>query len=641
MKKIVLVPVLLLLIALSSQSFHWSSLASSYHQLYESRLSDFISAQNKLLAAASVPQSLGETEKKELAAKIHLVRNHLKTLDFWLRYLEPVSYKKINGPLPVEWETEVFEKFEKPYRREAAGLSLALQYLDEDQPSKDSLLHLLKAAIPASELFAHDTIVKQLSDPAHFYYCNRLYLLNLAAIYTSGFECPNPGRVIPELRHLLNATAEIYTAYTNSFPEYKLSEAYLALYEKCRSFAAAQPDDLNSFDHYSFIRDFVNPLFSLNQEHLKRYRLHSRNLVDYSLNDNASNIFSKSLYRGQNSKGIFSRVNDPVVLAQISHLGQLLFYDPILSGNNQRSCASCHKPDMYFTDTVPAVSLQFNGIDGLPRNTPGLINAPFNHLLMYDGRHQTLQQQVHAVITNSLEMACDQKDLLRKVLSCREYKSAFKNLQPYTPQEPQITHEHLASAITYYYGAFSNGESDFDRYMNKQMNTPRDVKDGFNLFMGKAQCATCHFVPQFNGVKPPYVGSEFEVLGTPADSNYKSLSADLGRYLVNPAPEMHRAFRTGSLRNISRTAPYMHNGVFRTLDQVIEFYDNGGGAGHGLLIENQTLSADSLHLTPAEKLQLKAFLVSLDEDIPAITVPASLPASRQARLTNRTIKGNY
>src|SRR5688500_15720855 len=137
--------------------------------------------------------------------------------------------------------------------------------------------------------------------------------------------------------------------------------------------------------------------------------------------------------------------------------------------------------------------------------------------------------------------------------------------------------------------------------MNENKPVEESAKKGFNLFMSKAQCATCHFAPQFNGVKPPYVGSEFEVLGVPADTLYQSLSKDQGRYEINPAEETNHAFRTGTLRNIMQTAPYMHNGIFKTMDQVIKFYNGGGGAGRKLLVPNQTLSSDSLALTKQEK----------------------------------------
>ena len=149
--------------------------------------------------------------------------------------------------------------------------------------------------------------------------------------------------------------------------------------------------------------------------------------------------------------------------------------------------------------------------------------------------------------------------------------------------------------------------------MNRQATLSTDARDGFNLFMGKAQCGTCHFLPLFNGVKPPYIGSEFEVLGTPADTLYSALSADTGRYGVNPAPETHRAFRTGTLRNIARTAPYMHNGAYKTLEDVIDFYDHGGAVGLGLALPTQTLPSDELNLSKEEKADIIAFLKALTD----------------------------
>src|SRR5688572_19451283 len=159
--------------------------------------------------------------------------------------------------------------------------------------------------------------------------------------------------------------------------------------------------------------------------------------------------------------------------------------------------------------------------------------------------------------------------------------------------------------------------------------------------MSKAQCSTCHFVPQFNGVKPPHVGSDFEVLGTPADTSYKQLSTDKGRYGVNPAPEMLNAFRTGTVRNAAFTKPYMHNGIFTSLDQVIDLYDAGGGAGKKLTVANQTLAADSLKLSKTEKSNLLAFIHSLNENIIFEDPPPGLPASSNKSLNSRKVGGEY
>jgi cytochrome c peroxidase len=319
----------------------------------------------------------------------------------------------------------------------------------------------------------------------------------------------------------------------------------------------------------------------------------------------------------------------------------LLFYDPILSGNNMRSCASCHKPTEYFTDTVARTALQFDQEKRLPRNTPTLINSLYNHLLMLDGKHFSLQNQGREVITNPTEMNSNEKDLLAKVLSCKEYKDAFKDFLKLTPEEKNITLEHIVSAITYYDGSFSRFYSPFDDAMNNKTPVSKDVKNGFNLFMTRAKCATCHFVPNFNGVKPPYIGSEFEVLGTPEDTSFKELSEDKGRYLINRAPETLNAFRTGSIRNAKYTKPYMHNGVFKSLDEVIDFYDVGGGQGKKMAVDNQTLAGDSLKLSASDKKELLAFIYSLNEEIIFEAPPASLPVSSDKSLNNRKPGGQY
>jgi cytochrome c peroxidase len=227
-------------------------------------------------------------------------------------------------------------------------------------------------------------------------------------------------------------------------------------------------------------------------------------------------------------------------------------------------------------------------------------------------------------------------------LSCATYKNAFKKFIKHTPNYPTISIDHIASAITIYYADLGLYAAPFDEAINFS-NKPISQQsiEGFNLFMSKAQCATCHFAPQFNGVKPPYIGSEFEVLGTPKDVKFSALSSDVGRYAINPAFETMNAFRTGNLRNVTHTKPYMHNGVFTTLEQVIDFYNNGGGVGNGLKVDNQTLSSDSLHLTTSEKQSLIAFMQTLDENIPTQIAPISLPKSKIEKYKNRKVGGLY
>lgn len=589
----------------------------------------------------ALPQTNFQDSAQRIAFQhqLHECRKTLKRLDFWYRYLEPVVYRKINGPLPVEWETEVFEKFEPPYRREGGGLSLAEIALLEEQPDSPLIRKYLTDALGALRTFSADSLTAALGQYDHFYYANRLFLANLASIYTTGFDCPDTSRVVPELVEMLSGVREIYADYNRTFPAQPLPGNYLALFDQAIREAGQHPV-FSHFDHYQFIRKYVNPLFALNQQLIRAYRPVTRSFNDYSFNNEAQSLFDKDLYRAQEAKGVYAMVEDQEVLREIYDVGKLLFYDPVVSGNNKRSCASCHNPGNYFNDGLPA-SYQYNQADRLHRNTPSLLNVVFNHLMMADGKHIAPLEQAGGVVSNPIELNSHPGEVLDKVMSCRHYREAFRKLLKYTPEEKKVTIEHVYSAVTYYYSQFSQYAAPFDHAMNQKQELMPSAIQGFNLFMGKAKCGTCHFVPLFNGVKPPYTGSEFEVIGVPADTMFSRLSADSGRYGVHASSETLHAFRTGTIRNIFRTAPYMHNGIFNSLDAVLDFYNQGGGLGKGLPVGNQTLPADPLQLTSQELQSLKDFMRTLEEEVPRELPPASLPWSELKKLNLRKVGGEY
>jgi len=614
--------------------------APSYKQLYQDRLGQLqTSVQNSLeIIKKSVP--LNAETIQQILNSIHSSRLQLKTCDFWLRYLDPIAYRKINGPLPVEWENEVFEKFEAPYRREGAGLILAENKLGEKSLQKTDLIALLDSALASIPSFLTDSMIAEVNNPANFYFANRLFLLNLAAIYTTGFECPDSAQILLELKHMLHETADIYNTFNLSHPKYSISQNYLTLYSGLIGFVEQQTSRFSNFDHYTFIKDYVNPLFGFNQLAIQKNNFRSKNYNDYSLNHKALSIFNKKLYTAQDIKGIFRPVENDSLLDEIRHLGKLLFYDPLLSGNNRRSCASCHIPQQYFTDTSRQTALQFDARNPLARNTPTLVNAVHHHLMMLDGKHHTLLNQFRDVISKPNEMNSAPDELMKKIMSCKSYATKLKSLAKYTHSK-KPTLDHLASALILYYSQFSYTDAPFDQSINAAVHISSDAVRGFNIFMGKAQCATCHFPPQFNGIKPPYISSEFEVIGVPSDSTFTRLSEDSGRHTVHPVSEMMHAFRTGNLRNTSHTAPYMHNGVFHTLEEVIDFYDAGGGVGKGIPVNNQTLESDSLRLSMTEKKQLLEFLRSLDEKIQPGDPPKELPLSSVKALNKRKVGGEY
>jgi cytochrome c peroxidase len=376
----------------------------SYQAQYISSIKSLISRQQDLLDDLRNNEIREPEVKDKILSEIHECRILLKKADFWIRYLEPTVYKKINGPLPVEWETEVFEKFERPYKREGAGLTLAEQYLDEDFISKDHLIRLIQESVLSSQVYLQDSITRFLKSHHHFFLANRLFLLNLAAIYTTGFECPNSDRVIPELRIMLSSVSKIYRNYNRNYPHYPLTQNYIDQFSKMQTFVENQDEFPANFNHYFFIRDHVNTLFGLNQAYIRSYKITTDNFNDYSLNNNANSIFDKHLYVGQDIKGVYRSISDENILLEIKNLGEKLFYDPLLSGNNLRSCASCHIPQEFFTDTSITTALQFDRKNRLSRNTPSLINSEFNHLLMMDGKHYNFPRQMQDVITNPIEL---------------------------------------------------------------------------------------------------------------------------------------------------------------------------------------------------------------------------------------------
>ena len=189
--------------------------------------------------------------------------------------------------------------------------------------------------------------------------------------------------------------------------------------------------------------------------------------------------------------------------------------------------------------------------------------------------------------------------------------------QAYSNEKDVITQYNIANAIASYIRSLVALNARFDQYMRgdtTKLSTTE--KNGFNLFMGKAKCGTCHYMPLFNGLVPTeFTETESEVLGVPATNQKKHavLDSDKGKFDFTTATIHQFAFKTPTLRNIALTAPYMHNGVFATLDEVMEFYNNGGGNGLGIAPGTQTLPADKLQLTGKEIKAIIEFMHALTD----------------------------
>jgi cytochrome c peroxidase len=242
----------------------------------------------------------------------------------------------------------------------------------------------------------------------------------------------------------------------------------------------------------------------------------------------------------------------------------------------------------------------------------------FQFQQFWEGRARDLEEQVATVMSSPQEMNSNYTTASKYLSIQKEYKNLFQQSFP-TTKDSIITLATISQSIAAFVRTLNPRNSPFDKYMQGDKNALNESEQhGFNLFMGKAQCATCHFAPLFNGLVPPlYNLSELEILGTPKTDNFAKPESDTdrGRYNIFPIAFYEKAFKTPTVRNVSATAPYMHNGSFRSLDKVVEFYNKGGGKGLGLDVKNQTLSADSLHLTNTEIKDIVSFMQSLEDKI--------------------------
>jgi cytochrome c peroxidase len=244
--------------------------------------------------------------------------------------------------------------------------------------------------------------------------------------------------------------------------------------------------------------------------------------------------------------------------------------------------------------------------------------AKYQHSQFWDGRAKTLEEQIAAVMKDPTEMNGTIETVLDKLNSDKTYRKSFQKAFSKNKKD-KIKADELYQAIASYVGTLNPYNAAFDQYI--QGNTRALTDDqiaGFNLFMGKAQCATCHFAPLFNGLIPPfYTLTEYEVLGTTKTDHLTrpENDNDEGRFNFLPTKYYKSAFKTPTVRNTAKTAPYMHNGAFQSLDTLMEFYNQGGGAGLGLTFPSQTLSAAKLNLTEKEKKDIIAFLNALTDDL--------------------------
>jgi cytochrome c peroxidase len=555
--------------------------------------SDTLAALCKNLQALAEGNHVGEKQLQDLFLRTRVA---YKNFEWAAEYFEPATSRLVNGP-PVE-EVENSGQVLEP-----AGLQIIEGYLfpgydASKQKELTGQLKLLQTACTKYKThFANIEIFNwQVFDAI------KLEVFRIITLGISGFDNPLTLKSSTECVAALQSMQTAVTFYSETEDSLELVGKFKDAIKYLR-----ENDDFNSFDRAEFIIKYANPLTSVLSDFEQKLKIP---VTRYNrlLNQDAKTLFDANAF----NVNAYAPDQGSFTTEEKIILGKALFSDPSLSGTGTRSCQSCHQPEKAFTDGLVKNTV-LGDTSLLKRNTPTLLNSALQPALFYDLRVDRLEGQSLAVIQNEAEMHGSLDVSVRLLWQNKNYRQMFSKAYPKKKRDGIDTSE-VVNAIASYVRSLVYLNSRFDRYMrgNKGAMAINELR-GFNLFMGKAKCGTCHYMPLFNGTLPPrYMKSESEVIGVPQSSNINVVDTDMGRYNVIRAESNKHAFKIPTLRNASLTAPYMHNGVFHSLEQVIDFYDKGGAAGQGLTINNQTLPSENLRLTEKEKADIIAFVNSLE-----------------------------
>ncbi|KIA94134.1 hypothetical protein OC25_10940 [Pedobacter kyungheensis] len=559
---------------------------------FDRQLTEFQSIIDQKLFKAAQNQN-----EKAIKQSFLLARAKYKELEYYIEYFFPSTAVMLNGA-PID-EIELGENLiENP-----TGFQVMEEIIYES-PTKENRLELLNEVKKMQlnlQRVSRFNAQYQLTD-AQLFDAIRLEIFRITSLGITGFDTPNALQSIPETAAALNGIEGVLEKYEGKVTDQTISSAITYLDKN---------SDFNTFNRLTFITQYLDPISKkINAVRLKKNITTAAS--GSALRDEAVNMFEPNAFNVNKFVGNSTLFISDAKIA----LGKTLFNDPVLSNGGNRSCTSCHHQAKAFTDGLVKPTGIKTG-ETLLRNTPTLSYAGLQRGFFYDLKAGTLEDQALDVVHHKQEMNGSLTQAAERINASKSYQTLFQ--KAYQDKTGKADPWKIQHALASYIRSLSPFSSRFDRYMQgdqKQLST--DEKQGFNLFMGKAKCGSCHFAPLFNGTPAPLFNkSEAEVLGVPAtpDTIKPQLDSDLGRYALYNYPQYKHAFKTSTLRNITKTAPYMHNGVYKTLEEVMDFYNRGGGAGMGIKVDNQTLSADKLNLSKTEIKQIIAFLGAL-EDLP-------------------------
>ena len=554
---------------------------------------EFLRQTNELMDLVSK-----DSESKILQEKFQQLRKTYKKMEWAVEYFLPNTARFMNGPALPEIEMEEHTEIEPE----------GLQVIEEmiypyEKQNKDELIRILKKLTNKSNTIKANFLVITISKDQVFD-ALRQQVFRISSLGIAGFDTPISGTFLEEIPLALEGVQWTLEQISTEQSQQKSLKQIVSEIVTANGILKKNSDK-NTFDYINFIPNHLNKISTLLLQFKKEENIPDVEVTS-ALNKNASTFFSKEAF----NPNAFVPGKEYEMSPEKVSLGKQLFSDKILSNSNSRSCATCHIAEKAFTDGMEK-SMSLENV-ALQRNTPSLNYSAFQHGQFWDMRKDDLEGQSSDVITNKEEMHGDMNAIIVKINLDKKYQKGFEKI--YKTKKTEVWQ--LQNVLASYIRSLATFNSDFDDYMRGNPSSMTEKqKKGFNLFVGKAQCAICHFVPLFNGTVPPnFNKTEQEVLGVGENASNSKMDRDLGRGKFHETLAfLQNSFKTPTLRNFSKTAPYMHNGGYKTLKEVMNFYNKGGGNGLGLKVENQTLSDTKLNLTEKEIDEIIDFMSALDD----------------------------
>ncbi|ADV50738.1 Cytochrome-c peroxidase [Cellulophaga algicola DSM 14237] len=520
-------------------------------------------------------------------------RFKFKAIEPILSAIDKNNYKSLNAPniLQVQEEDLTDVKIRNPF-----GFQVIEELLFGAETDSLALYNAIDLTKNRLKLLEKNTQIN-LKDH-HLIWLFRNQIVRTATTGITGFDSPVLGQSLLESQITYQTLIDLTELLESKFSSNTL---YVALIDSFKNSISTLQHDFDSFDRYRFIQNYTDKQLELLVKVQKDWNVEFP--FEMAISNEATSLFDS------NTLNIFyfsDYKSDTLRLKEKQLLGKQLFNDKMLSKNYKMACATCHIKDKAFTDGKKT----FDG--NQIRNTPSLRYAAYQQTFFMDGRSGSLEGQIVGVADNHDEFNLPMDSITNRVLKKQPYKIQFDSLYQGKRMEYNVRH-----AIASYIRTLNSFDSKFDKNVNGLEDTLTEEEiSGFNLFMGKAVCATCHFAPLFNGTVPPdYKDTEMELIGVPEqnDTINALISSDLGRYNMFKTAQRKHFFKTPTVRNVEKTSPYMHNGVYTTLEQVVDFYNRGGGQGIGIEAAYQTLPFDNLALTEKEQASLVAFMKTLTD----------------------------